>query len=215
MRRLIWDFDGTLANSFPLIKAGMLHALERLQLSPTVADQWLQYVGLPVEEGIKATFKNYDLSSEQIVEAYRSFPYGEFPNLITPFEGIPELLKDLHGLGCAMSIATSKRRTPLMRELTRFDWVSYFEIIITPDDLLHTKPHPESLEKIMKFYNAPPEDFLMIGDTSYDLEMARSSNISSVAVGYGFHSRQILMNSQPIAFANNVPALRDILLAYV
>lgn len=112
MKYIAWDFDGTLADSRPLIRAGMSHALKALGLPETVAIDWLACVGLPVEEGIIKTFTPLGLKVEDVVKAYRSYPYAEHLDLLHPFEGAHSLLVELQARGIPMSLATSKRRVP-------------------------------------------------------------------------------------------------------
>ncbi len=216
IKYIAWDFDGTLADSRPLIRAGMSHALGVLGLPDSVATKWLSCVGLPVEEGIIETFTPLGLRIEDVIKAYRSYPYSEHLDLIRPFDGIEILLRELQNRGIKMSLATSKRRAPLERELKRFHWESFFDIYVTPDDIQSPKPNPESLINIINHFKCTPEQIMMIGDTTYDLLMAQNAGVPSIAVTYGFHTRDQLMHTtQPIAMVNSVKDLSDILGAYV
>jgi len=215
MKYIAWDFDGTLVDSRPLIRAGMTHALETLGLPESVAIDWLACVGLPVEEGIIKTFTPLGLKVEDVVKAYRSYPYAENLHLIHPFEGIHILLNELQSEKIRMSLATSKRRIPLERELKRFGWESFFDIYVTPDDVTFTKPHPESLHQINNYFGCTPDEIVMIGDTVYDLQMAHQASVPSIAVTYGFHSRELLSQERPLATVNTVEDLCDVLRAYV
>jgi len=215
MKYIAWDFDGTLADSRPLIRAGMSHALKALGLPETVAIDWLACVGLPVEEGIIKTFTPLGLKVEDVVKAYRSYPYAENLDLIHPFEGAHSLLVELQARGIPMSLATSKRRIPLERELKRFGWESFFDIYVTPDDVQAPKPNPESLNLITRHFGCAPTDIVMVGDTTYDLLMAQQAGVPSIAVTYGFHTREQLNHERPLAIVNSIEDLRDVLRAYV
>ena len=212
MKLIVWDFDGTLADSRPLIEAGMAHALEALGQPRTRMAEWLKYVGLPVEEGIRRTFPGLDLDA--VLKAYRSFGHADHEHLMKPFEGVSDLLFELKARSQAMAIATSKRRVPLLRQLAGFGWSGLFDPIITPDEVTHGKPHPESLELIMKMTGLGAEDLLMVGDTPFDLDMAQAASVPSLAVGHGFYSEPQLAACGPRAYAPDTAALRDILLAW-
>lgn len=214
MKLIVFDFDGTLADSRPLIEAGMRHALDRLGLPHAHMAAWLDCVGLPVEVGIQRTFGPLGLTVEEVLPAYRSFGHLEHEaELIRPFEGMDALLRELRGRGQALAIATSKRRIPLHRQLVQFGWEDLFDPIVTPDEVTHGKPHPESLELIQRLTGHGAPDLLMVGDTSFDLEMAQRAGVPSVAVGHGHHAAEILAGFAPRAFAPDTAALRDILLA--
>lgn len=212
MKLIVWDFDGTLADSRPLIEAGMAHALDALGQPRSLMAEWLRYVGLPVEEGIRRTFMDLDLDT--VLKAYRSFGHADHEHLMKPFEGVPELLFELKSRGQAMAIATSKRRVPLLRQLEGFGWTGLFDPIITPDEVTDGKPHPESLDLIMEMTGLGAEDLLMVGDTPFDLDMAKAAGVPSLAVGHGFYSEPQLAACGPRAYAPDTAALRDILLAW-
>ncbi len=212
---IVWDFDGTLADTRPLIEAGMRHALDTLGLGHELMAPWLTCVGLPVEVGIERTFGPLGLTVEEVLPAYRSFGHAEHEGeLMRPFEGMDELLHELKGRGRAMAIATSKRRLPLLRQLVQFGWENFFDPIVTPDEVTHGKPHPESLVLIQRLSGLGAHDLLMVGDTAFDLEMARAAGVPSVAVTHGFATAEDLLPFAPRACAPDTPALRDILLAY-
>jgi HAD superfamily hydrolase (TIGR01509 family) len=214
LKLIAWDFDGTLVDSRPLIEAGMAHALDALGQPRSVMSEWLKYVGLPVEAGIRNTFSPLGLDHDTVLKAYRSFGHAEHEHMMQPFEGIPELLRDLHARGQRMAVVTSKRRLPLLRQMAQWDWAPLFDPIITPDEVTHGKPHPESLEKVQALTGLTPEEILMVGDTPFDLDMARAAGVPSLAVGHGFYPQEALAACGPRAYAADTPALRDILMAW-
>jgi len=217
LKLIVWDFDGTLADSRPIIVAGMEHALQALGLQdrPGLREEWLSCVGLPVEEGLQRTFGPLGLDPVEVLKVYRSFDWVGNEHLIQPFPGMSDLVHELHGLGMRMAIASSKRTVPLRREVNAFGWEPFFEPLVTPDDVRIAKPHPESLELCLDFHGLKPEEALMIGDTPFDLEMAQRAGVPSLAVGHGFYGQEALLAHGPLAYAPDVPALRDILLAMV
>lgn len=214
MKLIAWDFDGTLVDSRPLIEAGMAHALDALGQPRSVMAEWLKYVGLPVEAGIRNTFGPLGLDGDTVLKAYRSFGHVEHEHLLRPFEGISELLAELRSRGQRMGVATSKRTVPLMRQLARFGWETWFDPIVTPDDVTHGKPHPESLVLMQARTGLAAEEILMVGDTPFDLDMAKAAGVPSLAVGHGFYPEAALAACGPRAYAPDTAALRDILLAY-
>ena len=113
-----------------------------------------------------------------------------------------------------MGIVTSKRRLPILRQAARFGWENTFSPIITPDEVTHGKPHPESMELLQTLTGLAAEDLLMVGDTPFDLDMARAAGVPSLAVGHGFYGQEALAACGPRAYAPDTAALRDILLAW-
>lgn len=217
MKLIVWDFDGTLADSRALIVAGMEHALEGLGLQGRAGlrEEWLRYVGLPVEEGLQRTFEPLGLDPAEVLKVYRSFDWMANEHLLIPFPGMDALVNELHNRGVAMAIASSKRGAPLRRQVETFGWTACFSPVVTPDEVRIGKPHPESLEICLAAHSLQPEQALMVGDTPFDLEMANRAGVPSVAVGHGFYGREALEACGPRAYAPDVAALRDILLAMV
>jgi len=215
MKLIVWDFDGTLADSRPLIVAGMVHALQALGLQerPGIQEEWLKYVGLPVEDGLARTFSPLGLDPAEVLKAYRSFDWKGNEHLLQPFPGMSRLLEEMHARGQRMAIASSKRTVPLKRQAEALGWGSYFDPLVTPDQVQYGKPHPESLEVCLAHHRLNPAEALMIGDTPFDLEMAQRAGVASLAVGHGFYDQESLLPYQPMAYAPSVDSLREILLA--
>jgi len=212
LKLIVWDFDGTLADTRPLIEDGMRFALGALGKPITFMDKWLDCVGLPVEEGLRRTFGVYsDSELSHILNIYRSYDWTGNTHLIRPFQGMKELVAELNDKGVKQAIATSKRLKALEPQLANFGWTNTFFPLITPESVTQTKPHPESLEICLKSHNLRPEDALMIGDTLYDLDMANAAKVPCVGVTYGFADEERLSNANPLACANNVFELREIL----
>jgi HAD superfamily hydrolase (TIGR01509 family) len=217
LKLIVWDFDGTLVDSRPLIEAGMEHALAGLGLQDQagVREAWLKGVGLPVEEGLRRVFEPLGIDSEKALKVYRSFDWAVHERLLRPFPGMTDLLAELRRLGISQAIATSKRRVPLLRQLDSVGWTGLFDPLVTPDEVQHGKPHPESLQIILRSTGLDPEDLLMVGDTPFDLEMARAAGVPSLAVGHGFYDPASLLPCDPRAFAPDAATLREILLAWI
>lgn len=212
MKLFIFDFDGTLVDSKPIIEAGMAHTLDLLGFPSELMQEWLKYVGLPVEEGIRRTFPlDGQLTLKHVLTTYRTFDHQGHEPLIKAFEGIPALVTELHAQGRPLAIATSKRNRGLRPTLERLGWATWFDPIITPDEVDNGKPHPESLHQILERTGREPEDCVMVGDTPFDMEMAAAAGVPGLAVGYGMYSGEALAASQPRYYAPDVPALRDIL----
>lgn len=217
MKLIVWDFDGTLVDSRPLIEAGMEHTLRGLGLQDLegVREAWFKGVGLPVEAGLDQTFTPFGIATADALKVYRTFDWAAHEHLLQPFPGMRELISDLRDREVAQAIATSKRRTPLLRQLEALGWSGIFEPIVTPDEVQQGKPHPESLQLILRSTGFCPEDLLMVGDTPFDLDMAQAAGVPSLAVGHGFYDAEGLLPWSPLGFAPDVAALRDLLLAWL
>lgn len=215
-RLIVWDFDGTLVDSRPQIEAGLDHTVARLGLDPGVRDTWLKCVGLPVREAIERTFVPLGLAYDDVYPVYRSFDWPGSEHLIRPFAGIPELLADLHAAGVRMAIASSKRGEPLRRQAARFGWQPYFDPVVTPDEVGDdTKPHPASLLLALRAHGLAPGDAVMVGDTPFDLEMARRAGVPGIGIAHGVYGAAELEAYGPVGCARDADSLRACLLPRV
>jgi len=213
LKLVVWDFDGTLADTRPLIEDGMRFALKSLGKPNSLMDTWLACVGLPVEEGLRRTFgATSDSEMEHILRVYRSYNWAGNTHLIRPFPGMSELVDELKSMGVNQAIATSKRFNALEPQLECFGWSDTFFPIVTPERVAHPKPHPESLEVCLSAHNLSPDEALMVGDTLFDLEMANAAKVPSIGMTYGFATREQLEGAAPIACAASVKELREILI---
>ena len=100
------------------------------------------------------------------------------------FSGVELGIKDLKRQGYILSIATGKGLKSLNQDLISTNLKDYFLITKTVDECF-SKPHPQMILEILNFTMVDPKKALMIGDSSYDLEMAKNAGISSLAVAYG------------------------------
>jgi phosphoglycolate phosphatase-like HAD superfamily hydrolase len=212
MKLIIWDFDGTLADSRRHIEAAIDHTLQAMGLAPRLRETWLACVGLPLEEGIRRVCAPTGCEVEPVIQTYRGFVNADHDHLIQEFEGMTGLLDELRRRGIPMAIASSKRGKLLRRQLRALGWEGYFDPIVTPDEVAAGKPDPESLYRVLAAHRLPPEEAVMVGDAAFDLDMAQRAGVPSVAVGHGFASQEALEACHPLAYAPDTAALRAILL---
>ena len=123
------------------------------------------------------------------------------------------MLDDLKQRGFKLAVATGKSRRGLDRVLAKTNSQNLFDITRAASET-KSKPHPQMLQEILSFTGVSPEQAIMVGDTSYDLEMAKNIAMPRVGVSYGVHSVDVLQQYQPLMIAENVPVLHDYLTAF-
>jgi phosphoglycolate phosphatase len=140
-----------------------------------------------------------------MVDRYRHH-YLSGDHELTLFEGIPALLAELRQRGHVLAVATGKSRVGLERSLDHSGLRGLFSASRCADEC-HSKPHPQMLEELMSEFGAPAESTVMIGDTSHDLLMARNASVDALAVTYGAHPHDHLLEYAPIACLHSVGEL--------
>ncbi len=193
---IVWDWDGTLADSAGMITAALVSAAALVGL-PTLAPKAARnIIGLGLRESIDVLYG--DISEEKIqalAEQYTANYYaGE--KEIPLFEGAKALILELRRRGYKQAVATGKGRRGLNLAIERSDIKKCFNATRTVDECF-SKPHPQMLNELMDNLVTVPERTLMIGDSSYDLQMAKNAGVQSVAVTYGAQSKEKLLTYHP------------------
>lgn len=196
MKLLVFDCDGTIVDSQAGIVLSMDHAFRTLGLTAPTRKQTLSVVGLSLPEAfsVLAPDAGYDVRqqlSDRYKSAFRDLDRdpGDCEFL---FPGAKQMIGALaREPGVVLGVATGKSRRGVDRLFAREGWENLFVTIQTADD--HpSKPHPSMLTRAMEETGALPHQTIMIGDTTYDIEMARAANVGALGVTWGYHLAQEL-----------------------
>lgn len=195
---IVFDWDGTLVDSTHAIVESIQGAAEDAGLPIPSAAAARGIIGLELHRAIATLFP--EASEAQILflaERYR-YHFLVRDHAIPMFEGVAEAILQLAEEGFMLSVATGKTRRGLNRAMTTTELHPHFLASRCADECF-SKPHPQMLHEIMDELGATPERTLMIGDTSYDLQMARNAGVSSLAVSYGAQPLESLLEHEPLA----------------
>ena len=209
---IVWDWDGTLANSTGMIVDAIVQAAQQVglpALDPKVASN---IIGLGLKESIHALFGDIPPDIAQKLAQQYTANYYAGEQAIPLFEGAKETIIELHRRGYKVAVATGKGRRGLNLALQHCGLTSYFHATKTVDECF-SKPHPQMLDELMDELVVRPERTLMIGDTSYDLQMAQNAGVPAVAVTFGAQSREKLLSYNCIQMFNQFKDLSAWLLA--
>ena len=213
-RLAIFDFDGTLADSKAVIAEATNCALRDCGYPELTPKEITQLVGLPLDYSLRV-FLGEQATEENVnrlFESYRTHWYRLEPGRIDLFPGVREMLDGLKTSGVQMSIATSKSLQGLERMFEVLDLRAYFGFWLTNDRVDNGKPHPEMVERTLEHFDAAPGQTIMIGDTTYDIEMGQAAGVDTCAVTYGSHSAEEFSALRPTYTVDSAPEMRDVLL---
>ena len=132
------------------------------------------------------------------------------PDKIQLFDGVMPLLTQLSEQGALLAVATGKSRLGLNRVLAQTGLGDYFVATRCADETA-SKPHPLMLHEILAHTGIALDDAVMIGDTSYDMEMAQQIAMPRIGVSYGVHSVDVLQSYQPLAIVDSIYQLQEFL----
>ena len=206
---LIFDWDGTLADSIGRIVLAMNAAAERAGEAPSAENAVKGIIGLALSEAISVLYPHLDTDQVARFRQHYADIYMALDEQPSPlFEGVIESLQAFRAEGYRLAVATGKARRGLDRVLRANGWEDYFDITRAADES-RGKPHPQMLEEILAHCQVEPARALMVGDSSFDLLMARNAGMQSVAVGYGAMSLQALSEFGPQLCIDHFSQLRD------
>lgn len=207
-RLLVFDWDGTLLDSVGSIVACMEATVDEVGLEPVPPERIRRAVGMGLQETLDALVPGTDEATRgRIVECYRHFWLSVYRTRPTPFEGVERVLEELVEDGYLMAVATGKGRRGLDLDFEATGLGRWFHASRTADETF-SKPHPRMLEELLNELGAHPSEALMVGDTTFDLEMARNAGVAAVAVETGSHRTAELRDLEPVACLPSVRHLR-------
>jgi phosphoglycolate phosphatase len=201
---LIFDWDGTLVDSIGRIVESMHWAADSCELARCNDAQVKGIIGLGLPEAIASLHP--ELVEAALVERFRHCYSERYLALEAQpsalFPGVAEALEMFRAQGYRLAVATGKSRHGLQRVLEGRGWLDYFDVTRCADETA-SKPSPLMLEEILEHCGVPAGRALMVGDSSFDLQMARRAGMSSVAVGYGAQPLAVLREHGPALAIGN------------
>lgn len=214
-RLAVFDCDGTLIDGQASICRAMDEAFAAAALPAPDKHQVRRMVGLSLPQAMRKLAP--DLAEDarhELVDAYkRAFrAQREAGELQQPlFDGIADLLDALRGGGWQLAVATGMSRRGLDHCLAAHGLTRHFVSLQTADD--HpSKPNPSMLEAALFEAAVEPADAVMIGDTAYDMVMARDAGVRGIGVDWGYHGAQELRDAGAEWVAGNPAELKGYLL---
>ena len=214
VRLAVFDCDGTLSDGQAAVCTAMTTAFAEARLPAPDLHHVRRSVGLSLPQAIARLAPDADSETQaRAVEAYRqAFRRARLEGSLEEplFEGMAELLASLHRTGWLLGVATGKSDRGLRSCLTAHGVFDLFLTLQTADR--HpSKPHPAMLEQAMAEARADPAHTVVIGDTVYDIEMARAAGCRAIGVAWGYHAPAELLAAGAEAVAQTPAQLGEIL----
>jgi len=207
MKAILFDFDGTLADTAPGIVLTMQQTFKEMGLPIPEEKAVRQTIGLPLIQSVKVLGGFNDEDAQRAVDTYRSLFSTYEVTHITIFPEVKETLERFSAEGIRMAICTSRGTKSLESILGRHGLNPYFETKITASDNLPAKPAPDMVLALLERMHLSKDEVLVVGDTTFDIEMGNRAGCRTVAVTYGNHSREQLESAKPAKIINNFSEL--------
>lgn len=197
LKLIVFDCDGTLVDSQHMILEAMVLACKHHDLPEPEAEAVRRIVGLSLFNAVKTMMpEHHDDLIERVVASYRdSFQDLRAQNIEEPlYPGTKEVLKGLEDRGYLLGVATGKSHRGLKHTLRIHDIGHHFVTIQTADGN-PSKPHPEMLEKAMTEAGVMATNTIMVGDTSFDMDMSKNAGVPALGVAWGYHPKEELFDA--------------------
>ena len=205
---IVFDWDGTLMDSTGHIVFCMREAIQELGM-PTLTDKQISHIiGLGLPEAVKTLYPNINaIQAQALADKYREI-WLNHPFEAPLFANARVVLQKLAAQNIMLGVATGKSRRGLNKVLGETGLGDMFVTTRCADES-HSKPNPHMLNEIMDFCGVMPTDTLMIGDTEFDLLMAKNAGTKSVGISHGAHDYAALAACDPETIVDDLYGLES------
>ena len=193
MRTVIFDLDGTLADTIELILHCFRHTMRthRYEVPPDAV--WLAGLGIPLREQLRDLARSEE-EGAAMLDTYVAFQRSVHDDMVSPFPGASELLSELRAGGAAVGVVTSKRSGLARRTLACCGLDGAYDVLVGADDVVRAKPDPEPVQLALSRLglHGRATDALFVGDSPYDIRAGRAAGTYTAAALWGPFSQALL-----------------------
>ena len=191
---IIFDLDGTLLDTTPLILKSFQHTFAHHFQRPVTIEDIQPFMGQPLRAAMTAMAPGQE---DEVTGTYRSFNLAHHDQLAAIFSGVHDTVKVLYEAGVKMAIVTSKTSATARRGLRLFNLEQYFEPVIGVEEVDKHKPDPEPVLAALRLTGLSPLDCLMVGDSPHDLISGQGAGLKTAAVRWTHVAWNDVMAAKP------------------
>lgn len=198
-RVVLFDLDGTLIDSVPLILSSMKHAFEGHPNAPPERE-WVALIGTPLDAMIRR-WAGDEADVERVKERYKEHQWANHDAMVQAFPGVPALLDSLSARGVRMAVVTSKLEPSARRSLDFLGLSRHFELVVGLEATEKHKPDPAPVRYAVERLGARPDEAAFVGDSPHDVLAGNAAGVATVAALWGPFGREELARARPRAWA--------------
>jgi phosphoglycolate phosphatase len=181
----MFDLDGTLVDSSLDITNALNHAIAPYGIKRLSVEQTKSLVGEGPSRLIEKVVGPYDKAlAGDVLAGFVDYYSRHLTDSTRPYPGIKETLERLGGYKKA--VISNKIESMSRQILDELGMTAYFDAVLGSDSVEETKPSPKPLFQVMKMFSVGPDESVMVGDSSFDIEAGKAAGTATVAVSYGF-----------------------------
>ena len=186
---IIFDFDGTLANTNQMIINSFRHIYNEFLKKDCNEDYIMSTFGEPLKLTLTRDFGQFKY--EEVIDTYRDYQKSRFNDEVFLYESVEETLEHLKNKNIKLGIATSRLKHSTISALENFNIANYFDAVVCADDVTKHKPDKEPLMKAINELKSTNEKTLYVGDSKFDMECAINALATPVLVGWQLNSKEL------------------------
>jgi pyrophosphatase PpaX len=208
---LLFDLDGTLADSVALIVGAYRHAFAAHLSGAPDDEDWISGMGTPLMGQIRRVVGDEALV-DPFLATYREFQQRNHDRLLREFEGVRETLDLLHGRGHLTAVVTSKANEGAYRAIRLLQLEPYLDELVGLDSCERHKPEPEPVLLALDLLGYSPAEAIFLGDSPHDIRAGNAAGVTTVAALWGPFPRGTLEAASPdylIGDIRDLPPLVD------
>lgn len=209
---VVFDWDGTLIDSTLRIAESLHHAAIDTGLPVLSIAKYRSIIGLGLPEALHTLYPETDEESRIALRGHyaRHYIASTEAEPCLPYDGAELLLQRLRTRGVRLAVATGKNRPGLERAFAHSGLADYFVSSRTADETA-SKPDPRMLTELLEEQRVAPQAAIMVGDTGFDLEMARRARVPSIGITHGAHDAVELQRHGPLALIDHLLHVLDVI----
>ncbi len=201
---IIFDFDGTLADSLEIFVAAINTGLKEFGFPRVPEEKIRKLVGIAPPQMVKELIgerpdpKRLKVMIQRVLELFDQVA----PARVRLFDGVRSMLVHLEVNHLKLAVATSQWQASVAAQISALGLDGVFDRVLGGDEVSQGKPHPEMVRTLLEGFQVKPGRTLLVGDTTFDLEMGRAAGVDTCGVTYGSHSREQLEAEHPTYLAH-------------
>lgn len=193
IKTMLFDLDGTIIDTNELIIRSFIESLKGVVPESFGREHIIPSMGQPLTDQMRL-FSGLEEVSD-LVAAYREVNLRLHDEFVKSFDYVNEVLETLHGKGIQIGVVTTKMRLTTERGLKYVGLADYIDAIVTIDDVVNPKPHPEPVSMAIKLLGADPATTIMVGDSTVDMQSAKAAGTLAIGVAWSLKGERILKDA--------------------
>lgn len=209
-RVVLFDLDGTLADTIELIVNSGQHAFRTVLGLEVARADILRHLGRPLHQHL-GEYANSPEQLEDLVRTYRGYQVEHHDRLTRAYDGVNDLVRWLASDGRTLGVVTSKIEPLARRALRLLNIEQHFPVVVGLESTTKHKPEPEPVLHAMERIGAAPHETCYVGDSPFDIASGNAAGVASIAVTWGAFTEDDLLAHRPTRVARSAAELREVL----